>query len=523
MVRRSRHAAPAEGVSDAVHRPARPPVLVASVVGLALVAVGLIVLAGPRPGTSDPSGSPAGATGSTDPSPQPVIDDATCRIERAPGPADEPPKPRPDDQVDLVDLGGGRWRACLTEPVAMEVEGTAQCVWDDDRTAVRDVAGLSADAGGGNRVDSGIDLALRRASVGLSSGPGRFTSYGVQSDRPLIAAKPDGRSGAAAVMLTWSGSEPEPPRGVRPPSVVGTIRWTCAEPPPGRPGRSTGQVSLRLDAPIGQVRQVAAKCDWITTARGPWLSRVETYPPDLVINDTDVGVSIGLSSLEPDVGLWVDSHAEGAFYVASGPDNVIPLNVAVNRSSGHVRLRHARIDAGVTVRLAPGVDEVSGTVAWSCPPPRVAGPKGEPDHRPQPPDPELPTGPGRATLTFDPAQVGPLEGAITCRLDRTDPGYLRVDGIDGSFRVDGAEVRLRSDGVQVLLILVGADGSARGEYLGQVTRIGDGAGRGPLLLDVPELTFEPTDPTYVPLGGPDAPRSLALHVDFTCELDSVVR
>ena len=90
--------------------------------GIALLAVVAMLAIGCA--SSTPSATPAAAS----------ADAASCAVEAPPGPADQVPEP---GEVDTADLGSGRWRLCLSEPVAFSVEGSAWCLWSEDRTAVR--------------------------------------------------------------------------------------------------------------------------------------------------------------------------------------------------------------------------------------------------------------------------------------------------------------------------------------------------------------------------------------------------
>ena len=445
------------------------------------------------------------------------IDEAECALERQPGPDDRPPGPG-GDGVDLSDRGGGRWRLCLDAPVRLAVEGSAWCTWNDERMAVSEASGLPLDIGNGRGTIDG-SVSIEQGEVYLSQTKPAGEVGGWQGGPPgqLIQPSGDGSSGVARFRVA-ALLDPEHPPAIRPPDQVGTIRWACGDPPPHRPGRSTGSVDLHLDQPIDRTFRVAAACDWVATARGPRLYQANTYPPDLTFNDRFVGVSVVTDQDPLALTIWVDEHDRGATYQSQGADGFVSIRMPGNAASGSARFRHAPIDEGSPVRLAPGLTTLSGIVGWSCPQPVVPGPPAQPGQLP-PVDPEgRESVPGRATLTFDPAIVGPVEGAFTCILDTTDPAYLRVSEMDGEFQADGRRITLRSNGGEVLLALTAADGTPHGEYVGAIHRIGDQADVGPLLLEVPSLVFEPTDPRYIPLGGPDGPRNLALHVDFSCQL-----
>ena len=80
---------------------------------------------------------------------------AACSIKTPPGPDDRVPGP---GEMDVSDLGNGRWRLCLDEPVAFVVEGSAWCTWDEGRTFVREVAGLPIAVGEGATIDGGVAI-----------------------------------------------------------------------------------------------------------------------------------------------------------------------------------------------------------------------------------------------------------------------------------------------------------------------------------------------------------------------------
>ena len=110
-----------------------------------------------------------------------------------------------------------------------------------------------------------------------------------------------------------------------------------------------------------------------------------------------------------------------------------------------------------------------------------------------------------------------VSGIVTCTIDRSgaDP---RVERLSGTFGVAGGRLELRSEGGWVLLAVIGVDGQQAGEYTGQIREISDDASLAALMLRVDDLRFEPTDPRYRPLGGPEASRTLGLRLDYTCDL-----
>ncbi|MBA2381202.1 MAG: hypothetical protein H0V73_03745 [Chloroflexi bacterium] len=192
----------------------------------------------------------------------------------------------------------------------------------------------------------------------------------------------------------------------------------------------------------------------------------------------------------------------------------IVVRQARDGSTGLVRLRHLAINPGSEVRISDDVTDVSGVVSWSCPPPPVPGPLD--DRHAAGNEPEL--RPGRARLTFTPAVGAPVEGPITCTIDRSNAPTLQVRELRGSIAAGGGHYELLSDGAHVVLGLVGPDGQPAGEYVGDIGRISDDPTEPNLELVVSPIEFEPTDPHYVPLGGPDGPRSIRLQIEYSCQL-----
>jgi hypothetical protein len=494
--------------------PARFAVVIITAVAAAVVALTLLVRAGAD--RSVTSGAPsAAAIGSDAPKPSNVaIDEAICRLEQPPAPPARP-APANGDHVDTADAGPGRWRICLSAPVAVEVEGPATCTWSDDRTTVRDISGVPLDDGSGMTIDGGIAL-LEKPSVVLSVSPNQVDVQSFDTSRGdlLLDSADAGRRGAAAVRLGLFVNSDQPP-AIPAPDRVGTIRWACGAAPPNRPGRSTGQVTLRLDEPIGKVWQVPAMCNWTTTPAGARLTGVETHAPAIEYDGALVAILVGPNPGHPervDLSLWVDRTTAGDFYRPAASQIVV--RQARDGSTGLVRIRHLTIDETAEVRIADGVTDVSGIVSWTCPPPPVAGPVGDPFAGGE--EPELRA--GTATILLDPAVAAPAEGAITCTIDRSNAPTLQVRQLRGSIPAGGGRYDLLFDGGSVVLALIGPDGQPAGEYTGQVLRISDDPTLPSLELAVSPIVFEPTDPRYVPLGGPDGPRELRLQIDYSCPL-----
>ena len=483
------------------------------IVALVLVAV---LAAGCGQGVPAPSGAapvsspiPAVSAGA-------VIDPAICALEGQPPPPDQAPPPGGEGGVDLADFGNGRLRLCLASAEPIEIEGEASCLWNDSRTEVSEISGLPIGANANTRIAGSISLARSQISLDIFDGaPDEVSVYSSGDIPQAIEPGPGGTSGAARFRLAPL-IDPNGSPATRPADGVGVLRWTCGQPPVPRPGRSTGRVHLRLDAPVARTWDVAARCSWVTTQIGPRLSNIETNPPDMTFEDRLLGVSVSIVGREPDgvdATLFVATDQESSFYHAR-EENVVRLGQAANGGSGAIRIRHMTPDAAGELPITGDVVDTPGVLRWVCPPPQVPGVEADWI------DADVPeTHPGIARLTFDPAVVDPVEGPITCTFDRTDPDYLLVRATRGSIRsADGGRYELRSNGSADVVAVVSADGQPAGEYAGQAARIGDQADRGPLLIDVPALDFEPADPAYVQLGGRDAPRRVRLVIDYSCEL-----
>jgi hypothetical protein len=174
---------------------------------------------------STPTTAPLDPSASASP---PGVDAGDCPVMTPPGPGDAIPGP---GEMDVSDVGNGRWRVCLAEPVALEVEGSAWCTWTDDRSEVREASGLPVQIGGtDSTVDGGI--AIDRGEVYLSSNDPRMIAswQGEPSDMQAVVGVA-GRSGTVAFRIP-AIVDPEHPPAVRPPEAAGVISWLCGGPPP---------------------------------------------------------------------------------------------------------------------------------------------------------------------------------------------------------------------------------------------------------------------------------------------------
>jgi hypothetical protein len=363
-----------------VRNRAASPTVLAVVVGAILVAVGLataVLVTRPSSGSPTPETTPplTGAYATANPPGASIgIEPAICALEQQPGPADPVPQAG-GDLMDVADLGNGRWRLCLAGPEVLVVEGSAQCTWTDDRSAVIEIVGLPLDDGSGSKVDGGVSLDPAGVYLGLTSQAGDILSFD-GADRPQqIDAAADGRTGAANFAL-GSVVDPEHPPAVIPADRTGTLRWRCGKPPGPRPGRATGRVDLSLDDPVAGTWHVAATCSWVTTAAGARMRHVETDPSVIRRDGVMLGIAVEVDSSKPErsePSLWVDIGSAGDFY---GPtDRPTVVRQARNGSSGLLLFRHLAISPGSDVRIADDIRDVSGEVSWICLPPAAAGPE----------------------------------------------------------------------------------------------------------------------------------------------------
>jgi hypothetical protein len=170
------------------------------------------------------------ADGSQTPGPTQVVpSDVPCQIEQPPGPDDAPPQG--GGEIDTTNLGGGRWRLCLTQPTTVSVEGTAWCRWDAAHAKVDEVSGLPASAG---TVDydafmsflhSGFEVHLTDRAHG-----GVIANYGPRFDLPETTTGADHREGTAPFEVVLLADEGEAPAGA-PAALTGQLIWACGDAP----------------------------------------------------------------------------------------------------------------------------------------------------------------------------------------------------------------------------------------------------------------------------------------------------
>jgi hypothetical protein len=184
----------------------------------ALAAVAL-ACASATPSARPPEGSASAGAG---------VDAAGCDIETPPGPDDQVPDP---GEIDTTDLGNGRWRLCLVEPVAFSVEGSAWCSWTEDRSAVREATGLPLPIGAaGSTVDGGI-IIVEGVVYLASNDPRMIFSWQGGPDGVQASAQPNGSGGTALFRIPATVDQESPP-AIPPPQAAGVLSWLCGDPPP---------------------------------------------------------------------------------------------------------------------------------------------------------------------------------------------------------------------------------------------------------------------------------------------------
>jgi hypothetical protein len=189
-----------------------------------LVILGTCAACGSTPGPSPTTASTAAPTNTSGPP-----GDVECAIAQPPGPADEPP--RQGTEIDTTNDGPGRWRLCLTGPIALSVEDTAWCRWDAARTTVDEVTGLPASDGAVD-YDAWLSFPAAAFEVHLTDNAhgGVIANYlpraGLSDVTPGVG-RTDGTAPIDVVLVADGGSAP----AGAPPTLVGRLVWDCGDPP----------------------------------------------------------------------------------------------------------------------------------------------------------------------------------------------------------------------------------------------------------------------------------------------------
>jgi hypothetical protein len=245
---------------------------------------------------------------------------------------------------------------------------------------------------------------------------------------------------------------------------------------------------------------------------GPWVESVRAA--GLALGDRTIDLDVSPNVVAPDSalgGVSVTLAEKTSRYLSEG--SVLAYRQAPDASSGLLRLPSLVAEPGGEAPIAPPGVSLSGHVSWTCQRPAADGPirdDGDP--------PPVISAPGTATLTFSPAVVEPVVGAIQCQIDASDPTTIHLGPVEGTFAFGPSTLLLRSDGGGIQLALAGPDGLPAGEYAAEASEYADDLLSGGLMIGTQDLRWRPTDPRYVPIGGIGAPRSVGLHVDLSCDL-----
>jgi hypothetical protein len=493
----------------------RSPRLVAgaAIVGAALLVVVAVGIAGlgraTLPPPSDPPPSDA-SRASDAASPRVVIDSADCAMSKAPAADDPSLPPFGDGPFDPVDISPAWLRICLTGPVPRSAEVSAFCVWNDGRTRVTDVEALPKPGDPMSASISPDGDAVFLHVAGVPDG----TDY-VKTSQPILAdIEPSAPATGAARLELQEERPPSSTATTALGTATGTMRWDCGVPPAPRPGRSTGQVRLHLDAPIDRDVTIEVSCSWDTRPTGPEVDSIATGRL-AALGALQLGITIEPVLARPDqsqLGLSVSDQTNATDYRPAAPAIVAALGPG--GATGTLRFIRMTADGDAPRAPGPRLDGVDATVMWACDAPAVEGP-----HRPADQRGDHPTR-GIATLTFAPPIAPPITGPITCYLNPDDPQSVQAGEISGTIDVGGgARVTLSESAGDVLVGLVGADGTPAGEYHGTASQIADDALH-PIRIEVGDLAWSPVDPRYVPLGGAAGPRSLDLTIEASCDIAS---
>ncbi len=423
------------------------------------------------------------------------------------------------------DTKGGRVRICLAAPLAeVELEMDAECRWLADRSSPRTLSTRGALAMG-ERLSALLHLAPPGVSVSRSdlAGDARGT-YGPPRDgsaRFGSIVDRGGRSGVAAfegIELRPEGDRPAVPLGGAggPTTISGVIRWACEAPPEPVAGVSVGRVGLRVDGVPGEAA-APAECRWATVGGAAMVTSVETSADAMAWPGGDVGLSIHRTAFDPEANLGISVSVsqtippfDSSHYSVGRVDR---LDIALDFSTGAVRYR--RIGDGeaiaVTIDGTAATRLIAGLATWSCaqPPAKpVADPGGGP------PGELRSTRAGRASLVLDAPAVR-VDFPVTCGLGPVEDDPQQVQTLAGTFDLGAEIIRFRaSDGIALLRL--DASGTFLGEYELEQFFIGQEADRGPYTQAIRNIEFVPTDPRYVPIGGPGGPRTLSATLTWDC-------
>jgi hypothetical protein len=426
------------------------------------------------------------------------------------------------------DEGSGRLRLCVdgVDPIDIGIG----CLWSVDRTSVDRIGGSGDRSGAGGGLASVVleltggrsgDLAVGLAST--ADPAGEYRSIGPA--RTALELAPAAASGIVrfADLPFQVNTAGAPPPANQPPSIAGALRWSCDPAPAPVAGVATGQMSVRLDLPVGQQLDVRATCQW--GVAGGRQSVTSLAMRSLIAAGGGKAWSLGIAQLgdpplptEPDVSIYLSTPDGGDSYVAQAFGAVIVAEISPASRQGRLRFQGLAIprEAGfLTLDGTEATRTLAGIVSWSCDPPLRAPeqPGGVPPLvRPL-------TRSGTATLAMNGVLEVPQSIPVSCRVhdNPADPGALQIDGAEGRFSVGDETVRLIVNDGSLVLFRTASDGRILGEYTTD-------EGSGPVLGGVDEvpssqslaLHFRPVDPAYSPFLGEGGPRDIEATLTVDC-------
>jgi hypothetical protein len=133
--------------------------------------------------------------------------------------------------MDMTGYGPGRWRICVTTPAPANVEGTAWCKWNGERTSVDEVSGLPSPVGAID-YEAWLSFTASKFEVHLTDrAPGGvIANYGPRQQVVPAMDSTHTRGNVAFDVALEVDPESGPPPGA-PGTVGGTLAWVCGEPP----------------------------------------------------------------------------------------------------------------------------------------------------------------------------------------------------------------------------------------------------------------------------------------------------
>jgi hypothetical protein len=484
--------------------------------------------------------APAASPGDGGPGSSFAVDPAACPLPAvvpSPSPSKQPsPSQAAFDDAGTIllaessggdpDEGAGRLRLCVdgVDPIDLAIG----CVWSVDRSFVTWVGG-NGDRPGGGQAFAVLELGGGRSgdlSVGLSSTAdlaGQYRTVGPA--RTAVGNETGATSGVARFtdLPFVVGTVGVAPPADQPPTIAGTLRWSCGPAPAPQAGIATGRMSIRLDLPVGQQVEVDATCQWAVVGGRQSVDSVSTASPIAAAGGKTWSLAVGQLGdpplpTEADVSIQLSTPDGGDGYVPQAFGAVIVAEISPASRQGRVRFRGLALPAEAAVKTLDGTEAtrtLSGIASWSCDPPLRAPeqPGGVPPLvRPL-------TRPGTATLAMNGVLEVPQTIPVSCRVDdnAADVGRSQVESAEGQFNVGDETVRLIVHDGSLVLFRTGSDGRILGEYATD-------EGSGPALGDVGQsppnqgltLHFGSVDPSYSPFLGDSGPREVPATLAIDC-------